>query len=121
MASIPSICPVLGVQCNNRLINSNNLEAGYCGLLDGSVKGDWPLPNRNEPMSFVDIETHAYLRVVQDTPFINIMESRYWSSSAYERNYPAEAYYIDTYDGSSSHTGKVCNQFYAPPVRDPKS
>ena len=69
-------------------------------------------------MSFIDMETYAYLRVVQDTPFINIMESRYWSSSAYERNYPAEAYY---YDDSSSHTGKVCNQFYAPPVRDPNS
>ncbi len=33
---------------------ANNLEAGYGGLLDGSKKGDWRLPNARELQSLAD-------------------------------------------------------------------
>ena len=35
---------------------SNNLKNGDCGLSDGSVAGDWRLPNRNELLSLIDVE-----------------------------------------------------------------
>ena len=36
------------------LADCNNLSSGSCGLSDGSVAGDWRLPNRKELLSLVD-------------------------------------------------------------------
>ena len=36
----------------------NSLASGQCGLTDGSVAGDWRMPNRNELQSLSDMETN---------------------------------------------------------------
>jgi hypothetical protein len=39
----------------NALTWSNNLASGKCGLSDGSVAGQWRLPDRKELLSLVDL------------------------------------------------------------------
>lgn len=38
----------------NGLIDANILNSGECGLTDGSVEGDWRLPNANELESLLN-------------------------------------------------------------------
>ena len=103
----------------------HDLESGNCGLLDGSVKGDWRLPNRNEMLSMIDIEIEI------DAPhiaglgyFTNLMmntsENYYWTSSTCQYNYPAVAYYVNLYDGTSGFSAKAIGLYRIWPVRDPK-
>lgn len=97
---------------------SNDLKAGDCGLTDGSVKGDWRLPNRNELLSLVDIET-GDVHMADVTAFRNVIGSSYHTSSTMEYNYPAVSYDVSMAFGTSCMMGK--NEFfYVWPVRDPK-
>jgi len=61
------------------------LNSGEHGLTDGSVEGDWRLPNIRELLSLVD-----YGRVgpalPEGHPFVNVALDYYWSSSTYEYN-----------------------------------
>ena len=72
------------------LDDCNGLFAGYCGLTDGSIEGDWRLPNRRELFSLVH-EGYAFPAVSNTTgtgqhmegdPFINF-NSDYWTSSTF--------------------------------------
>ena len=51
-----------------------------CGLSDGSVAGDWRLPNRNELMTLLDLGTFN-LALPAGNPFLNFVASNYWSST----------------------------------------
>lgn len=60
---------------------ANKLANGYCGLTDGSIAGDWRLPNINELASLIDrsqfnpaLPAGCPLTLVSPSPF-------YWSSS----------------------------------------
>jgi hypothetical protein len=44
-----------GLTWTGALQAANTLASGSCGLSDGSVPGDWRLPNRNEFQSLLDI------------------------------------------------------------------
>jgi hypothetical protein len=72
----------------------NNLASGQCGLSDGSLPGQWRMPNRNEMESMADlIQTNesAYFdytilnldnTVYQPAIFTNFVESQfYWTST----------------------------------------
>jgi hypothetical protein len=72
----------------------NNLASGQCGLTDGSVPGQWRMPNRNEMQSMADrLQTNegAYFdntilnldnTLYQPPIFTNFVESQYyWTSS----------------------------------------
>lgn len=67
---------------------SNNLQSGLCGLSDGSLPGDWRLPNRNELLSLIDvgeIEDPRYYNnntLPMGHPFIGVAEGHYWTSSS---------------------------------------
>jgi hypothetical protein len=50
-----------------------------CGLTDGSVAGDWRLPNRNELTSLLDLATSPALPAGH--PFTNFADAVYWSST----------------------------------------
>ena len=73
------------------LTYSNNLASGNCGLTDGSVAGDWRLPNVKELQSL--IHYGVYGPVLPNTagtgkwsegdPFTNVQSALYWSSNTY--------------------------------------
>jgi hypothetical protein len=66
----------------------NTLASGSCGLTDGSIAGDWRLPNRKELFSLIDFSRYNPA-LPQDHPFTNVWLSDYWSSGtmAYYRDY----------------------------------
>jgi hypothetical protein len=59
---------------------SNNLNQGICGLTDGSISGNWRLPNIKELQSLLDYGQAPALP--PGHPFINLGLS-YWTSTAY--------------------------------------
>ena len=81
------------------------LQDGYCGLSDGSISGDWRLPNRVELESLLDIKyyspplsnTLGTGQWSQNDPFNNV-QPYYWSSSTLV-NAPFYAWSVDMLDG----------------------
>jgi len=53
---------------------------GQCGLTDGSVAGDWRLPNIREWNSLVDYG-QAFPSLPPGHPFLNVQSIEYWSST----------------------------------------
>ena len=100
------------------LFSADGLASGTCGLADGSVAGNWRLPNRNELLSLVDIETSG-IKIPDGHPFINAQEEYYWSSSTAQYNNPALAYYLKLYDATVGYHHKASTYDYVWPVRDP--
>ena len=92
------------------LIESNNLEDGYCGLTDGSVPGDWRVPNRNEILTLVDV-SNLNRALPDGHPFVNVREGFYWTSTTAAFNCCAEAWYLRTYNGSTEYEAKSIINF----------
>jgi len=63
------------------LTNANTLANGSCGLTDGSVAGDWRLPNVKELQSLIDFSTFNPPLPVGH-PFLNVQSAAYWSSTS---------------------------------------
>lgn len=76
---------------SDALTAANSLAMGYCGLSDGSISGDWRLPNVRELHSL--IHYGIYEPAVPNTagtgqwsegdPFIGVQSSFYWSSTTH--------------------------------------
>ena len=62
------------------LTDANTLNSGECSLTDGSVEGDWHLPNSNELTSLLDLE-NITPALPTGHPFTNFQSSIYWSST----------------------------------------
>jgi hypothetical protein len=65
------------------LDRAGSLANGECGLSDGSVPGDWRMPNRNELTSLLDLG-NLNPALPTGNPFTNFQlarEDRYWSST----------------------------------------
>ncbi len=60
----------------------NTLASGACGLSDGSVAGEWRLPNVNELESLVDTAA-SNPALTPGNPFNNVSNAVYWSSTSY--------------------------------------
>jgi hypothetical protein len=99
------------------LLYCNNLDSGdYAWLSDGSVPGDWRLPNVRELQSLIDYsETNPALPDAH--PFDNVILSEYWSSSIYAPN-TVNAWRVGLGDGIV-YRNLATYTFYAWPVRDP--
>ncbi len=100
---------------------ANTLNSGECGLTDGSVEGDWRLPNVREMQSLVHYG--CYNPALPDTlgtgcgsgPFTGVQSYFYWSSTT-EADATAYAWvmYLDYGD---VRTVAKSNTFYVWPVR----
>jgi hypothetical protein len=68
----------------NALAAANALANGHvaCSLADGSVAGDWRLPNRNELESLLDLGRSDNPSLPAGHPFVNVL-SDYWSSTTW--------------------------------------
>ena len=65
----------------NALAWCNNLAGGSCGLTDGSVAGDWRLPNVVELESLVNAEMGNPSVWLNTQGFTNVQSTWYWSAT----------------------------------------
>lgn len=83
------------------LTEVNQLASGACGLSDGSVAGQWRVPNLVELESMVDVSA-SNPAITAGNPFTNVANSIYWTSTTYfggEEGSP-DAWVIRMSDGS---------------------
>jgi len=101
----------------NALSDANTLAEGYCGLTDGSVAGDWRLPNVKEFQSLLDYGQFGPV-LPSGHPFSGVMELFYWSSTthAMRGNF---AWRIMLFDGLVDEGIKIITCFVWP-VRGPE-
>ena len=96
------------------LSDSNGLTSGLCLLSDGSVPGDWRLPNYKELASLVDVENYGPA-LPTGHPFINVQSAGYWTSSTVAIS-TGLAWHVHMNQGAVIQQNKV-NDFYVWPVR----
>jgi len=64
------------------LAQANALAGGACGLADGSIAGQWRLPDINELESVLDYSA-ANPAITAGSPLTNVSNAIYWSSTSY--------------------------------------
>jgi len=91
---------------NSALTDANQLASGACGLRDGSLAGQWRLPNLIELESVIDVSA-AGPALTPGNPFTNAANALYWTSTGYfggEEGSPL-AWVIDLTDGGFLNDG----------------
>ena len=105
------------------LTASAALASGTCGLSDGSVAGEWRLPNCFEVESLLDLEySYPALSDAAGTAqwsegdmFSGVKTYFYWSSTS-SAVYPERAFYVALHSGGTTYFDKA-GSYYVWPVR----
>ena len=103
---------------------ASSLRNGECGLSDGSVEGDWRLPNVLELQSLVHFgfvdpavpDTLGQGKCQNGDPFLNVQSWFYWTSTTYEicsRTDPDSAWCVNMFDGHLASGGGDAVDCYA--------
>jgi hypothetical protein len=106
----------------NALSSANNLADGSCGLSDGSIAGDWRLPNVRELHSLVGFDITSP-GIAAGHPFLGVPQQvyvGYWTSTTIASD-PADAFWVDVSTGRVAaflKTG-VVSSFWVWAVRGP--
>ena len=96
------------------LSDVNGLNSGECGLTDGTVAGDWRLPNRNELTSLLDLGT-VNPALPAGHPFTNFVAFWYWSSSTFDNT--GSAWVVDFIGGMVGFGENTIDDFFVTAVR----
>jgi hypothetical protein len=95
-----------------------------CGINDGSSRGDWRLPTRDELNALIDIrytnpalsDTDVTRQWKEGDAFSNVKSGIYWSSTTYDRGYKDMAGIVYFNDGTVGGSEKA-GTYYVWPVR----
>ena len=98
----------------NALSDANSLANGGCGLADGSVAGDWRLPNLRELQSLIDYGRVSPALPVGH-PFTGVLNVNYWTSTT-QAAVPSYAWQVNIDNGFVPNYEKIYG-FYVWPVR----
>lgn len=101
---------------NDALTAANTLASGACGLSDGSVAGDWRLPNKKELESLVNRQQVNPATWLNTAGFSGLVASWYWSASTASNSAPSYAWIYNLGSGHMSYSPKN-NGYYVWPVR----
>lgn len=87
---------------------------GDCGLSDGSIAGDWRLPNLRELFTLVDVRRQTPA-LPQPNPFTDVIpDGEYWSSTT---TFNATNAWVVGFDDGATVRKLKTNTVYALPVR----
>lgn len=94
---------------------ANALASGQCALADGSVAGDWRLPNVREIHSLIDFgffglalsNTAGTDQWTDGDVFVSVRSSEYWSSTTYAGSPEDAAWSVDLGSGNATVHPKV--------------
>lgn len=94
----------------NALNGANTLNSGECGLSDGSVEGDWRLPNVNELESLVHAGQANTATWLNTQGFTNVLAHYYWSSTTVVGGSTGYAWGVDMWNG---YVFVDCEDYYS--------
>ena len=104
---------------SNALSDANTLasDSDTCtpDLSDGSVAGDWRLPNVKELQSLIDYGEYGPA-LPSGHPFSGVLSTYYWSSTS-NVYYPINAWYVNLNIGFVHSSYPKTNTYYVWPVR----
>lgn len=86
------------------------LNSGEYGLTDGSLEGDWRLPNVRELQSLIDYGRYGPA-LPQGHPFVGVVSFYYWSSSTYAPFLSPWAWYVYLGDGVAGADEKALDSY----------
>jgi hypothetical protein len=101
----------------NAVTYCNNLADDGGELTDGSVAGDWRLPNVHELISLMDFSQYDPPLPIGH-PFTNVQSNYYWSSTTYAQG-PSSAFAVYMFNSLINPIGKY-DTFNVWPVRGGK-
>jgi hypothetical protein len=102
---------------------ANGLTSGSCSLTDGSIAGDWRMPNLREIQSLIHFghynpavpNTDGTGMWTEGDPFLGVQSDYYWSGTTYSST-TSIAWSVHLYMGNVFHDVKT-SAYYVWPVR----
>ena len=109
-----------GRTLSQALSDSNSLASGTCGLTDGSLAGDWRLPNIVELESLLNIGVLDPASWLNSQGFTNVSTRDYWSTTRSSVSYLPSSWVVRMHGAVAPHANQSYLNNNVWPVRGGK-